>query len=128
MSASAPPAVSSAEYPGRRRDTGPSRDNGRRRTKRTKRHSRESSTLLLFFTVDSTIDINMDETEPPLRSDETDSDAGDDDDDEQVRFEDLTVNDDLPLLDRVVRYTRSQIALQRLCHVKMLAETAELAG
>jgi hypothetical protein len=75
----------------------------------------------------------MDETEPPLRSDETDdshSDAGggDDDDDEQVRFEDLTVNDDLPLLDRVVRYTRSQIALQRLCHVKMLAETAELAG
>jgi hypothetical protein len=71
----------------------------------------------------------MDDTEPPIRSDDENSDAGgDDDDDEQVRFEDLTVNDDLPLLDRVVKYTRSQIALQRLCHVKMLAETAELAG
>jgi hypothetical protein len=70
---------------------------------------------------------------PPRDSssdDESQSDAGNDDsdDDEQVRFEDLTVNDDLPLLDRVVKYTRSQIALQRLCHVKMLAETAELAG
>jgi hypothetical protein len=80
----------------------------------------------------------MDETEPPLRSDESETESangdhnddgdGDNDDDDQVRFEDLTVNDDLPLLDRVVRYTRSQIALQRLCHVKMLAETAELAG
>jgi serine/threonine-protein phosphatase 4 regulatory subunit 1 len=62
----------------------------------------------------------MDTGEPPLPDD-----AGDDD---QVRFEDLTVNDDLPILERVVRYTRSQIALQRLCHVKMIAETAELAG
>jgi hypothetical protein len=71
----------------------------------------------------------MDDTEPPIRNDDENSeDGGDDDDDEQVRFEDLTVNDDLPLLDRVVKYTRSQIALQRLCHVKMLAETAELAG
>jgi hypothetical protein len=45
-----------------------------------------------------------------------------------MRFEDLTVDDDLPVLDRVVRYTRSQVALQRLVHAKMLAEMAELAG
>lgn len=47
---------------------------------------------------------------------------------EAIRFEDLTVDDDLPVLDRVVRYTRSQIALQRLVHVKMIGETSELAG
>lgn len=47
---------------------------------------------------------------------------------DEERFEDLTVDDDLPLLDRIVRYTRSQVALQRLVHVKMLSETAELAG
>lgn len=47
---------------------------------------------------------------------------------EAVRFEDLTVDDDLPVLDRIVRYSRSQIALQRLVHVKMLGETSELAG
>lgn len=45
-----------------------------------------------------------------------------------VRFEDLTVDDDLPIIERMVRYTNSQIALQRLVHVKMLAETAELSG
>jgi serine/threonine-protein phosphatase 4 regulatory subunit 1 len=49
-------------------------------------------------------------------------------DSSSVRFEDLTVDDDLPIIDRVVRYTRSAIALQRLVHVKMLAETAQLAG
>jgi hypothetical protein len=49
-------------------------------------------------------------------------------DDDAVRFEDLTVDDDLPILERVVRYSRSQIALQRLVHVKMLAETAEIVG
>lgn len=49
-------------------------------------------------------------------------------DDSSVRFEDLTVDDDLPIIDRVVRYARSSIALQRLVHVKMLAETSELAG
>ena len=48
--------------------------------------------------------------------------------DEAIRFEDLTVDDDLHVLERVVRYTRSQIALQRLVHVKMMGETAELAG
>ena len=47
---------------------------------------------------------------------------------DEVRFEDLTVDDDLPIIDRLVRYTKSQVALQRLVHVKMLAETAELAG
>lgn len=45
-----------------------------------------------------------------------------------LRFEDLTVDDDLPLIDRIVRYCRSGIALQRLVHVKMLAETAETVG
>lgn len=49
-------------------------------------------------------------------------------DDNVLRFEDLTIDDDLPLLDRVVRYCRSGIALQRLVHVKMLAETAETVG
>lgn len=47
---------------------------------------------------------------------------------EAIRFEDLTVDDDLPVLERVVRYSRSQIALQRLVHVKMMGETSELAG
>ena len=45
-----------------------------------------------------------------------------------LRFEDLTIDDDLPLLERIVRYCRSGIALQRLVHVKMLAETAETVG
>lgn len=48
--------------------------------------------------------------------------------DAAVRFEDLTVDDDLPIIDRIVRYCNSQVALQRLVHVKMLAEAAELAG
>jgi serine/threonine-protein phosphatase 4 regulatory subunit 1 len=46
----------------------------------------------------------------------------------EVRFEDLTIDDDLPILDRIVRYIQSQVALQRLVHVKMIAETAELVG
>lgn len=45
-----------------------------------------------------------------------------------LRFEDLTIDDDLSLLDRVVRYVRSGIALQRLVHVKMIAETAASVG
>ncbi|CAJ1958596.1 unnamed protein product [Cylindrotheca closterium] len=45
-----------------------------------------------------------------------------------LRFEDLTVDDDLPLTDRIARYCRSGIALQRLVHVKMLAETSEVIG
>mmetsp|Transcript_49084 Transcript_49084/g.54881 ORF Transcript_49084/g.54881 Transcript_49084/m.54881 type:complete len:948 (-) Transcript_49084:419-3262(-) len=60
----------------------------------------------------------MDGSEPPIN----------DTQDYSLRFEDLTVDDDLPLLDRIVRYCRSGIALQRLVHVKMLAETAETVG
>jgi len=60
----------------------------------------------------------MDTSEPPVN----------DSQDYALRFEDLTVDDDLPLLDRIVRYCRSGIALQRLVHVKMLAETAETVG
>lgn len=60
----------------------------------------------------------MDGSEPPTNEGQ----------DYALRFEDLTVDDDLPLLDRIVRYCRSGIALQRLVHVKMLAETAETVG
>jgi serine/threonine-protein phosphatase 4 regulatory subunit 1 len=56
------------------------------------------------------------------------SESQNDNQDYALRFEDLTVDDDLPLLDRIVRYCRSGIALQRLVHVKMLAETAETVG
>eukprot|EP00531_Pseudo-nitzschia_arenysensis_P000942 CAMPEP_0116126802 /NCGR_PEP_ID=MMETSP0329-20121206/6517_1 /TAXON_ID=697910 /ORGANISM="Pseudo-nitzschia arenysensis, Strain B593" /LENGTH=937 /DNA_ID=CAMNT_0003620891 /DNA_START=75 /DNA_END=2888 /DNA_ORIENTATION=- len=56
------------------------------------------------------------------------SEQANDNQDYALRFEDLTVDDDLPLLDRIVRYCRSGIALQRLVHVKMLAETAETVG
>lgn len=49
-------------------------------------------------------------------------------DEDGVRFEDLTVDDDLPIVERLTRYSHSQVALQRLVHVKMLAEAAELAG
>jgi len=60
----------------------------------------------------------MDGSEPPMNEAQ----------DYALRFEDLTVDDDLPLTDRIVRYCRSGIALQRLVHVKMLAETAETIG
>lgn len=60
----------------------------------------------------------MDGSEPPMNEAQ----------DYALRFEDLTVDDDLPLIDRIVRYCRSGIALQRLVHVKMLAETAETVG
>ena len=60
----------------------------------------------------------MDGSEPPMNEAQ----------DYALRFEDLTVDDDLPLTDRIVRYCRSGIALQRLVHVKMLAETAETVG
>jgi len=45
-----------------------------------------------------------------------------------LRFEDLTIDDDLSLLERVVRYVRSGIALQRLVHVKLIAETSKAVG
>ncbi|KAL7546764.1 hypothetical protein ACHAWF_010099, partial [Thalassiosira exigua] len=44
------------------------------------------------------------------------------------RFEDLTVDDDLPLLPRIRRYVRSGIALQRLVHVRMLGEASIESG
>lgn len=62
--------------------------------------------------------LTMDGSEPPMNEAQ----------DYALRFEDLTVDDDLPLTDRIVRYCRSGIALQRLVHVKMLAETAETVG
>jgi serine/threonine-protein phosphatase 4 regulatory subunit 1 len=40
-------------------------------------------------------------------------------------FEDLIVDDKLSELDRVVRYAKSSIGLQRLVHVKMVASVAE---
>ncbi|KAL7498978.1 hypothetical protein ACHAWT_010027 [Skeletonema menzelii] len=46
----------------------------------------------------------------------------------QPRFEDLTIDDDLPLLPRMQRYVQSSIALQRLVHVRMLGEVALEVG
>ncbi|KAL7484224.1 hypothetical protein ACHAW6_009868 [Cyclotella cf. meneghiniana] len=46
----------------------------------------------------------------------------------QPRFEDLTIDDDLPLLPRLQRYLRSAIALQRLVHVRMLGDAAIALG
>mmetsp|Transcript_25449 Transcript_25449/g.53264 ORF Transcript_25449/g.53264 Transcript_25449/m.53264 type:complete len:1204 (+) Transcript_25449:255-3866(+) len=46
----------------------------------------------------------------------------------QPRFEDLTIDDDLPLLPRLQRYVQSSIALQRLVHVRMLGEVALQIG
>ena len=37
-------------------------------------------------------------------------------------YDDLTIDDCLPLLDRVVRYSTSSIALQRLVHTKVKKE------
>lgn len=54
--------------------------------------------------------------------------ANNEGDDSSVRFEDLTVDDDLAILERVIKYTQSSIALQRLVHVKMLSETAIMIG
>ena len=46
----------------------------------------------------------------------------------QPRFEDLTIDDDLPLLPRLQRYVQSSIALQRLVHVRMLGEVSLEVG
>ncbi|CAM9737733.1 unnamed protein product, partial [Pylaiella littoralis] len=43
-------------------------------------------------------------------------------------FEDLSINDELTQLQRLVRYSSSSIALQRLVHVKMLSETVAAVG
>lgn len=68
------------------------------------------------------------ETDEHIPPDNAGVDGDEGDEASSVRFEDLTVDDDLPIIERVVRFSRSSIALQRLVHVKMLAETAELAG
>lgn len=43
-------------------------------------------------------------------------------------FEDLTIDECLNDVERIARYATSNIALQRLVHVKMLAETADSIG
>ncbi len=43
-------------------------------------------------------------------------------------FEDLTFDDSLDDMQRIVRYSGSGIALQRLVHVKMMATTAHAFG
>lgn len=43
-------------------------------------------------------------------------------------FQDLTIDDQLTDLQRIVRYTKSNIALQRLVHVRLLADVAEAVG
>ena len=43
----------------------------------------------------------------------------------QPTFEDLIIDDKLPELERVVRYVKSSIALQRLVHVKMIAHVTK---
>ena len=45
--------------------------------------------------------------------------------DVEVTFDDLYINDDLPDLDRIEIYTSSNIALQRLVHIKMLGNAFE---
>ena len=39
-----------------------------------------------------------------------------------MRFEDLSIDDTLPPLRRLLQYSQSPIALQRLVHVKQLSE------
>lgn len=43
-------------------------------------------------------------------------------------FQDLTIDDQLTDLQRIVRYSRSNIALQRLVHVKLLSDVAASVG
>lgn len=43
-------------------------------------------------------------------------------------FEDLAIDDSLSDLERVAKYVCSNIALQRVIHVKMLQETARSVG
>ncbi|OQS01286.1 hypothetical protein ACHHYP_01369 [Achlya hypogyna] len=51
-----------------------------------------------------------------------------DDHDGGPTFEDLAIDDSLTDLDRVLRYVESNIALQRVIHVRMLEETAIASG
>ncbi|ETW06513.1 hypothetical protein, variant [Aphanomyces invadans] len=49
-------------------------------------------------------------------------------DSSSATFEDLAIDDTLTDLERVVRYVHSNIALQRVIHVRLLEETAVAAG
>ena len=41
---------------------------------------------------------------------------------QSMRFQDLTIDDTLSLLERVLKYAQSDIALQRLVHVRQMAD------
>ena len=43
-------------------------------------------------------------------------------------FEDLSIDDNLSQLDRLVRYTKSSIGLQRLVHAKMIYDVSVSVG
>ena len=43
-------------------------------------------------------------------------------------FEDLSIDDNLSQLDRLVRYTKSSIGLQRLVHAKMISDVSVSVG
>ena len=45
-----------------------------------------------------------------------------------ITSDDLLIDDTLPILERVVKYSTAQMALQRSVHVRMLGETAKIAG
>lgn len=45
-----------------------------------------------------------------------------------MELQDLTLDDSLPDHDRIAKYATSAIALQRLVHVKLMAETARDVG
>eukprot|EP01036_Dinobryon_divergens_P028473 gene28473-37423_t len=46
----------------------------------------------------------------------------------QPTFEDLTIDDSISELERLIKYTKSSIGLQRLVHTKMLADVAKSIG
>ena len=43
-------------------------------------------------------------------------------------FEDLSIDDNLSQIDRLVRYSKSSIGLQRLVHAKMIGDISSLVG
>ena len=51
-----------------------------------------------------------------------------DDDDAGMTIQQLSIDDDLPPLERLLKYTKSEIALQRLVHVKAMADTVRQVG
>lgn len=63
-----------------------------------------------------------------MEYDPADECVQDDELDNGPTFEDLAIDDTLSDLERVVKYVNSNIALQRVLHVKMLEETAVAVG